>query len=263
MRPILVLAVVLGTLTFLPITAQSSGASEADATEAGNATSAGATESEAVAAVNSDSEQGIETESLIIPKWRLSVRAFPHHYYDHLILGIYYRVGDRYDLGISVDGDIDLGIRQRSSKSDDPDFHPSGYNYDEERYDIRLSADLRRWGRVSDRTSWYWGGRLSGGYTYNEDVDAYTESSSSWASRNRTIGVSIVMGADLQLIDHLSVSFGLAPLLASYNWYNNEGVYVREATEEWEAKHTRTIEKRDVFSVEVNPHVAAFLSLTL
>ena len=113
-----------------------------------------------VATVAEDVEIGI-------PTWRFKVRAFGSSgaYPD---LGVYRRMGKRYDVGLGVSGQI-------ASEGGDGDYERLYYNADQyretrdsdrDRIDISIYGELRRWNQISERVSFYWGARFTTSYSH-------------------------------------------------------------------------------------------------
>jgi hypothetical protein len=255
MRPILALAIVLGVLAFSPAAAMGSGAPAGTAADVEDSSEMETTETAATTTENSGDTGSAATEDPIIPKWRLSVLALAQSTSYRPMLGVYYRVGGRTDLGLSIDSNIN--ILDRENENDD-----SGRGLDAETYDFTASTDLRRWGRINDRVCWYWGGRLSGGYTHSESKDSYGNRRREYIRHERMVGMSFVIGADLKLLDHLSGSVSFVPIQGKYAWNKYENIYIIEETETEEASRDTSTDKSDTFYVWTKPNAAAYLSLT-
>ena len=203
-----------------------------------------------------------ETEPSIIPKWRVAVKALPYYYSSLPMLGVYYRVGNRYDFGVSVDGGAEFSSSARSQERiDEGEYSMEGKNTDVESFDITVYTDLRRWSRVNDRASWYLGGRAGAGYRFNEDEDLWTDTDSWRKTRYRLLGLWFVAGADIRLLDHLTVSASFAPLGIKHTWNKYTSEYDRDETDEPEFR-SRTVEERNAFSIDANMEAVAYLSVT-
>lgn len=209
---------------------------------------------EAMQPESADEPKVDESAPPLVPKWRLSVVALAQNDSYRPMLGVYHRVGERYDLGLSIDSAVSFYDREPRSA----DYG----NYADEAYDFTASSDLRRWNRINDRISWYWGGRMSGGYTYDESKSSNSSIRSKSTLHNRMAGMSFVIGADLELLHHLSVSVSFVPIQCKYQWNKRERLLVHEATEDTEETRSTITEEWDTFSVWTRPNSAAYLSLT-
>jgi hypothetical protein len=204
-----------------------------------------------------------------IPTWRLSVRTFGQSS-GYPVLGVYRRIGDRHDLGIAVSGRIDSksGDRDRERWGYDDDSSWESWDWDSDEFDLSLHGELRRWTRVSDRVSCYGGARLTTRYYYDHDEDSvdseeYDHLYGHLDSRKYEtfgLGASLTIGADLELLRHLSVSASFLPISITQNWYKR--TYENTDTRDTEESRAITTDRDRGLSLRFHPFAAAYLSVT-
>ncbi len=193
--------------------------------------------------------------SLMIPKWRLAVRIYGGFVYTPEV-GIYRRVGSRHELGLGVSGDLDFREDEETSVVQDTTDTRTYYTTSESDYSrIELYSELRRWNRISDDVTWYFGPRAS---FELGDVEYATDSRLN-EERVYEVGVSLIAGGDLKLLEHLSLSFSFLPMRISYSWLDIHSKYVdhqgdRDRIVKYYREHRR-------FLVDFEPRATAFLNL--
>ena len=201
-----------------------------------------------------------ETDPHIIPKWRLSVLALDQNITFQPVLGVYYRIGKRTDFGLSVDGNIDFFDRDYSTQNGG-----SGTSYgtawEDDTYDFAGVAEMRRWSRISDRVTWYWGGRMNLGYTHDENKRYDEDRLDQTTLQERMVGTGFVIGAELKLLDHLYGSVSFAPILLKYRWFEEERLAVIPPQDEQEEKRYTSTRTYDSFNFDAKPYAAAYVSL--
>lgn len=152
-----------------------------------------------------------------LPAWRFQVRAYGPE--QASLVALHHRVGSRSELGIQVTG------RFSDMQSDE------GRDYErrEERFDRSYSfrPEYRRWTHRDDRLATFWGANLllgfSAGESYREASEYQSEYNEDRESTRLGVGASI--GADLELLEHLSVSMIVAPISLTHEWADKKSIY--------------------------------------
>jgi hypothetical protein len=150
-----------------------------------------------------------------LPVWRIQVEAYGEG--PGSIASVYHRLGSRWDLGMIVSAD--LNGRDEDSNRDADD--------DSERIDNRssfgLEPEFREWTSRGPSLSTFMGfragaaiGRRSFELTERgEDGSGHrNESDTDWTE----LRMGFSLGADVQVVRHLSVLFAIVPVDFTYRW---------------------------------------------
>lgn len=178
-----------------------------------------------------------------LPKWRLRASAFSD---GGNALGVYRRVGQRWDLGVQAavslhdrEGDAERkydGVSDRDSRR---------YLEDDSREGVSIDLDLRRWSAARDRVRWFMGPRV--GVGVDHWISSYETVEEPPGDRQRReyesdefrIHTHLVLGGDLELLSRLSVAFALRPFRFNYSWIDRTEKEIYEAVIEGDSYSTR------------------------
>lgn len=200
--------------------------------------------------------------SLMLPEWRLGVRLYGS-FGDNLDVGIYRRVRNRYELGFGVSGDLDFSSNETVSTIVDTGYTSrTQTDTDRDDLDVTIYSELRRWHRISEDVTWYFGPRLSFGFS---DVESETRGPE-WVinrteSNDYVAGASLVAGGDLKLLNHLSLSFSFIPFRLAYTWRDSERIKAYLYSDELGERRSVRVEEDRKLSLDFEPRATAFLNL--
>lgn len=158
------------------------------------------------------------------PTWRLQGRPYGE---SSVSLGVYHHLTGRWDCGSQISTSL-------SNENDDDHRDQSAVEHisfasrhSHSRYaSVHVNVDMRHWWRIGQRVEWFVGPRIGVGYAYRH-TDSFElrimddETSRLWSEgkdEDTSLGVGLILGADLELLDHLSVTFALNPLHYWYAW---------------------------------------------
>jgi hypothetical protein len=204
--------------------------------------------------------ESTETGPSIIPKWRLSVKAFPYSYSDDPVFGVHYRIDKRHDLGLEVEFGTSYDDGSDVSESTVGEGYYDEDDHEGESHEISVYTDLRRWSHTNDRVSWYAGARHGVGYSYTEAENSDSDSRHFRSYEYTFVGMWFTVGADVRLLDHVSVSASLIPVGIKYAWSKNKSESEGVMLEGDDYKY-RNIDKRDYLIIEGDLGATAYLTL--
>lgn len=216
-------------------------------------------------------ESQVEVDGVLqIPKWRFSANPFG---FSSSIpsLSLHRALGQRTDIGFSVAAHFNESARDDEQLYREFDAEVRAWDRDSDHFNaaLVLSAELRRWREVSSRISWFYGLRGGYGYSYSErenrveyadrdDDETDLTEIESWD--HSTYGAMII-GVDLELIEHLSFAVGLTPIRATYFWGTDQWDSELDSTDEFRSRITWEDEEFDRFEVRLDSAVAGYVSL--
>ena len=170
-----------------------------------------------------------ESNELSVPTWRVQARAFGSE--SGQSLGVYHRLGDNWDWGVEVGTDFS----DSESDEDQLDTFQDGtsaqgsFDRESESLFIDVDFDLRHWGKLRDKLSWFWGPRVGGGYDRFEEtfqrfnLDGEVRQSVNQFDTNAYfVNAGFIVGADLELLKNLSTTFALLPVSFEYRWSDRD-----------------------------------------
>ncbi len=164
-----------------------------------------------------------------LPKWRLMAGVLTSDADPDV--GIYRRIADRWDFGLQVGGSLSTYNRDDDAEAQQTQRTISTVGErSASRVDISLHSELRRWSPRTAALATFYGFRFSVSYADGESEDDETQTShggtvdltnlEEFRRTSETVGTgfSLLLGADLTLIPHLSVTVLVTPLSAATLW---------------------------------------------
>jgi len=181
-----------------------------------------------------------------LPRWRLSVRAHEYGYADYSgMIGVYRRLSTHYDLGLQMttrttisSSDTDRLIRHSdradSERDEDSDLTSLGFGF---------SLEARKWTPLAERLAFLRALRCTFSHSRSEsdnqseslDGDGIDRSWDERISESSTVVLALVLGAELELIPHLSAAMTMVPLALSATWSreDQQSTDFYDGGEEW------------------------------
>jgi hypothetical protein len=196
----------------------------------------------------------------VIPKWRFAVKTFPYNYSNNPMYGVYRRVGDRTDLGLQIDFGATFSDGESTQESLEGVVERKTDEQDGVRHNVSVYIDFRRWSRVSDRISWYLGARPGSGYSYRESERIDTDTKYVESTEHEFLGLWITAGAEVRLLENVSVSASFQPFGIENEWYEYE--MTRDEYDDGQlVGRNRTVKENTDFEIDAHLRPAAYLSI--
>jgi hypothetical protein len=156
-----------------------------------------------------------------VPAWRVQAGNFTDA---GISLGVYHRLSGRWDLGLQISSHFEDRGEEVVSWDGTGEAPPSTHVRDQHDFDGAGYLEFRRWASAGDGFSLFVGPQLSLGHGSGWLVAGYDSGSAQeyheWNAYS--VGVAPVLGADLRLLSHVSVTMALRPLRFVHRWGTTE-----------------------------------------
>lgn len=152
-----------------------------------------------------------------LPPWRIQVLAYGED--TGPTAAVYHRLGERWDLGLIVSADVS----DRNAETDRYDIGEDDTERDETQSSFGLEPEIRRWTSRGSALATFIGARA--GVRFGErtsEMTTFVEGGGWHATTNDSdwteMRIGLSFGADVQLLQHLSVLFAVVPVNVTYRW---------------------------------------------
>ena len=166
---------------------------------------------------------GEETNELSLPTWRVQAGLFDSS--SGQSLGVYHRLSTSWDWGFEVGTDFagSDNDQDRVQTSSDGTFNQDNSSFERDFFQIDVDLDLRHWGKLQERLSWFLGPRFGGSFATNSDqFRREGQLLDEIEGKSYSTSAGFTVGADFQLLDRLSTTLALLPVSFVYRWSDRD-----------------------------------------
>lgn len=201
--------------------------------------------------------------SVSLPGWRMQARPYPA--WNDMSVGVYRRLSEHWDAGLQLASNFrsqDLELDHWATEDNGVAMEVR----DSHEFDLTGYLEFRRWTPFRSGLAAFVGPQIAVGHhtgwwvESSENLPYQGESYRELAEYS--IGMGPVLGADLRLLSHLSISMSVRPLFVAYGWGTSHETAWSVEDPLQPARTSESTTKQDSFSVDTTLLPQAYLTVT-